>query len=62
MQAWELHPELSERYKVVKVDTATKENLAKKYGVNSVPNVLVLDKGEKIKRLYYSVDKENLKS
>ncbi|WP_425805137.1 thioredoxin domain-containing protein [Desulfitobacterium sp. Sab5] len=57
----EANQELDERYKVVKVDMATKKNLAKKYEVNSVPTVLVLDKGKKIKRLYYSVDKEKYK-
>ncbi|WP_425804279.1 thioredoxin-disulfide reductase [Desulfitobacterium sp. Sab5] len=58
----EANQELGERYKVVKVDMATKKNLAKKYEVNSVPSVLVLDKGEKVKRLYYTMDKENLKA
>ncbi|WP_434511798.1 thioredoxin-disulfide reductase [Desulfitobacterium sp. AusDCA] len=54
--------EIGERYKVVKVDMATRKNLAKKYEINSVPAVLVLNKGEKVKRLSYSLDKENLKS
>ncbi|WP_425800991.1 thioredoxin-disulfide reductase [Desulfitobacterium sp. Sab5] len=58
----EANQELGELYKVIKVDMATKKNLAKKYEVNSVPSVLVLDKGEKVKRLYYTMDKENLKA
>ncbi|MDP4161136.1 MAG: thioredoxin-disulfide reductase [Bacillota bacterium] len=58
----EANQELGGRYKVVKVDMATKKNLAKKYKVNSVPAVLVLDKGEKIKNLCYTADKENIKS
>ncbi|TGE34366.1 thioredoxin-disulfide reductase [Desulfosporosinus sp. Sb-LF] len=58
----EANQELGERYKVVKVDMATKKNLAKKYEVNSVPAILVLDKGEKLKKLCYTVDKEDLKS
>ncbi|WP_434512197.1 thioredoxin-disulfide reductase [Desulfitobacterium sp. AusDCA] len=58
----EANQELGERYKIVKVDMATKKNLAKKYEVDSVPAVLVLDKGGKVKRLYCTVDKENLKA
>lgn len=58
----EANQELGEPYKVVKVDMATKKNLAKKYGIDRVPAVLVLDKGEKINELCYTMDKENLKS
>jgi thioredoxin reductase (NADPH) len=58
----EANQELGERYKIVKVDMATKKNLAKKYEVNSVPAVLVLDKGVEVKQLCYTMDKENLKA
>ncbi|WP_434510003.1 thioredoxin-disulfide reductase [Desulfitobacterium sp. AusDCA] len=54
--------ELDERYKVVKVDMATKKNQAKKYRIENVPSVLVLDKGQEIKRLQCSFNNENLKS
>jgi thioredoxin reductase (NADPH) len=41
---------------------ATKKNLAVKYGIQSVPAVVVLDHGEEIERLECSMDKEKLKS
>lgn len=56
----EANQELSEPYKVVKVDTATKKNLAQKYDVKIVPSVVVLDRGQEIKRLDYSMEKEKL--
>jgi len=58
----EVNRELNERYKVVKVDMATKKNQAKKYWIENVPSVLVLDKGQEIKRLKCSLNRENLKS
>ncbi|WP_425804246.1 thioredoxin-disulfide reductase [Desulfitobacterium sp. Sab5] len=58
----EANRELGEHYKVVKVDMATPKNLAKKYEVNSVPAALVLNKAEKVKQLYYTMDKESLKA
>lgn len=58
----DVNRELDERYKVVKVDMATKKNQAKKYSIENVPSVLVLDKGQEIKRLNCSLNKENLKS
>lgn len=58
----EANQELSEPYKVVKMDTATKKNLAQKYDVKNVPSVVVLDRGQEIRRLDYSMDKEKLKA
>ena len=58
----EANQELSEPYKVVKIDTATKKNLAQKYDVKIVPSVVVLERGQEIKRLDYSMDKEKLKA
>lgn len=57
-----LQQEYSEEYKIVKVDMATKKNLAEKYEVKTVPAVVVLDKGEKIKELECSMDKDKLKT
>lgn len=56
----EVNKELFDRYKVVKVDMATKKNLAQKYGIEIVPSVVVLDKGQEIKRLNCSINKEGL--
>lgn len=50
----------SDIYKLVKIDLATKKSLAEKYGVTNVPAVVMLDKGEKIKELECSLDKEML--
>ena len=58
----EVNLELSERYKIVKVDMATKKNLANKYNIEKVPSVVLLDKGLEIKRLDCFVSKEKLKS
>ena len=58
----EANQELAELYKVVKIDTATKKNLAQKYDVKIVPSVVVLDRGQEIKRLDNSMDKEKLKA
>jgi thioredoxin reductase (NADPH) len=57
----EVNLELSEGYKVEKVDMATKKMLAKKYGVEQVPSVLVIDKGQEIKRLNCTTEREGLK-
>lgn len=54
--------ENSAEYKIFKVDTATKKTLAGKYQIEKVPAVVVLDKGEEIKRLDCSMDEEKLKS
>lgn len=58
----EVNRELSERYKIVKVDMATKKNLAHKYNIEKVPSVMLLDKGLEIKRLDCSSVKEKIKS
>ncbi len=57
-----VNQELLEPYKVVKIDMATKKNIAQKYDVKTEPSVIVLDRGQEIKRLDYSNDKENLKA
>jgi thioredoxin reductase (NADPH) len=57
----EVNLELSESYKIVKVDMATKKTLAKKYGVEQAPSVLVIDKGREIKRLDCTMERERLK-
>lgn len=58
----ELCQEHHEAYKLVKVDMATKKNLAEKYEVTNTPAVVVLDKGVKIKQLQCSMDKTVLAS
>jgi thioredoxin reductase (NADPH) len=58
----ELNREEGKRYKIVKVDMATKKNLAQKYGIEKASAVVVLDKGKEIKRLDCSMDKEKLRS
>ncbi|MEL7564831.1 MAG: thioredoxin-disulfide reductase [Dehalobacterium sp.] len=54
--------ELTERYKIVKMDMATKKNLARKYNIEKAPSVVLLDKGREIKRLDCCKDKDKLKS
>jgi len=54
--------ENGDEYKIFKVDMATKKHLAGKYEIGKVPAVVVLDKGNVIKRLDCSMDKEKLKS
>jgi thioredoxin reductase (NADPH) len=56
----EINRELSESYKIVRVDTATRKNLAHKYKIEKVPSVVLLDKGIEIKRLDCSAGKETL--
>lgn len=58
----EVNNELTENYKVVKIDIATKKNFAQKYGIKKVPSVVLVNKGMEIKRLICSMDKENLKT
>lgn len=58
----EINIELSEIYKIVKVDMATKKSLAKKYGIETAPAVVVLDKGQEINRLNCYMDRVKLKS
>jgi thioredoxin reductase (NADPH) len=58
----EANSENGNEYKIVKVDMATKKNLARKYEINKAPAVVVLDEGKEIKRLECTLDKEKLKS
>lgn len=55
-----LYREHCEGYKLVKVDTTTKKSLAKKYGISSVPAVVVLDQGVKVRELECSMDEAAL--
>ncbi|HBV95924.1 MAG: pyridine nucleotide-disulfide oxidoreductase [Peptococcaceae bacterium BICA1-7] len=57
----EIVSECSDRYEIIRVDTATKKTLAKKYHIKDIPAAVVLDKGEKIKDLEISMDKEKMK-
>ena len=58
----EVNLDLPENYRIVKIDMATKKNLARKYQIEKVPSVLLLDKGLEIKRLDCYLDKDKLKS
>jgi len=58
----ELSREHCEEYNLVKVDLATKKNLAEKYSVKTVPFVVILDHGEEVKELKCSMDREKLKA
>lgn len=58
----ELNREDDNQYKIVKVDLASKKNLAEKYHVQMAPAVVVLDHGKELKRLECTMDKEKLKS
>ncbi|MBP2640903.1 MAG: FAD-dependent pyridine nucleotide-disulfide oxidoreductase [Firmicutes bacterium] len=61
-QLEETNTELSESYKIVKVDMATKKSLAQQYGIEKAPSVVVLDKGQEITRLDCYGNKVNLKA
>lgn len=56
-----VNKELAEPYNVMKIDIATKKNLAHKFSIEIVPSVVVLDKGQEIKRVVCVMDKESLK-
>ena len=56
----EVASEIGERYKIIKVDMSTKKSIAEKYGIKEVPAVVLLNKGEVIKLLDCSIDKESL--
>lgn len=58
----EVNRELVDYYRIKEVDIATKKNLIGKYNVRNVPEIIVLDHGNEIKRLKYTMDKEQLKS
>ncbi len=46
--------------KVVKVDVDNFEDLARKYGVMSIPTIILFDKGQEVKRNIGFIDKERL--
>lgn len=58
----EVNRELVDCYRIKEVNIATKKNLIGKYNVGNVPEIIVLDHGNEIKRLKYTMDKEQLKS
>ncbi|MFZ5946143.1 MAG: FAD-dependent oxidoreductase [Bacillota bacterium] len=58
----QINNEIGNVYKIVKVDMASKKNLAKKYKVTMAPTVLVLEQGQEIKRLDNVFDKEKIKA
>ena len=58
----EANNDCGEVYKIVKVDLATKKTLAQKYSVDKAPAVIVLHKGEVVKRLECVLDKEKVKT
>ncbi|WP_236897229.1 thioredoxin-disulfide reductase [Clostridium beijerinckii] len=58
----EVNRELVDCYRIKEVNIATKKNLIGKYNVRNVPQIIVLDHGNEIKRLKYTMDKEQLKS
>ncbi|MFH1059852.1 MAG: FAD-dependent oxidoreductase [Pseudomonadota bacterium] len=57
-----VNQELAESYKILTVDMATKRNLARKYGIDRAPAVVVLENGVELKRLDCATDREGLKS
>ena len=48
------------KLKVVKVDTDEFEDLAREYGVMSIPTLVLLEKGKEVKRSVGFMDKNNL--
>ena len=46
--------------KVIKIDTDEFEDLARKYGVMSIPTLVLLEKGKEVKRNIGFIDKSNL--
>ena len=48
--------------KVVKVDTDKFEDLAREYGVMSIPTLVLIEKGKEVKRNIGFIDKNNLES
>ena len=48
--------------KVIKVDTDEFEDLAREYGVMSIPTLVLLDKGKEIKRNIGFIDKNSLEN
>lgn len=50
------------KLKVIKVDTDEFEDLAREYGVMSIPTLVLLEKGKEIKRNIGFIDKNNLEN
>ena len=46
--------------KVIKVDTDIHEELARKYGIMSIPTIILFENGQEIKRNIGFIDKERL--
>jgi len=46
--------------KVVKVDVDEFENLAKEYGVMSIPTLILFDEGKEVKRTIGFIDKDRI--
>ena len=46
--------------KVIKVDVDQFENLAKEYGVMSIPTLILFDKGTEVKRTIGFIDKDRI--
>ena len=46
--------------KVIKVDTDEFDDLAREYGVMSIPTLVLLEKGKEVKRKIGFIDKNNL--
>lgn len=57
-----LNNENGNEYKIVKIDLASKKNLAEKYHVKTIPTVVVLDHGIEITRFEGLVEKEKLEA
>ncbi|MGE4272510.1 MAG: FAD-dependent oxidoreductase [Desulfitobacterium sp.] len=58
----EINSEMDSKYKVVKVDLATKKSMANKYNIQAAPAVVILDQGKEVKRLECSMDRESVKA
>ena len=48
------------KIKVIKVDTDEFEELARKYGVMSIPTLVLLEEGKEVKRHIGFIDQDNL--
>ena len=48
------------KIKVIKVDTDEFENLAREYGIMSIPTLVLLENGKEVKRHTGFMDKESL--
>lgn len=57
----EVNQECGALYRIVKVDTATKKILARKYKISQVPAVMMIEQGVQAKVLEVTTDKETLK-